>query len=217
MESGNRAVHPNERAKPMPVTDFDPGEVRLLTRLKAGDRSALAEILARYEGRVFSLVRGLTADESAAQDALQEAFLSVLSGMDTGTGEAGLSARVYRAAVRAALRKGGGRGKGGTKRPAAELQPVFDGRGHRVAAVPDWHPLVDRLLQDGGRDGPLRAWIAGLEPLERAALVLRDQEWLDIDEVARVLERDAQEVRSSLHRARLCLRERAKRHVYSGA
>jgi RNA polymerase sigma-70 factor (ECF subfamily) len=63
----------------------------------------------------------------------------------------------------------------------------------------------------------LRGWIAELHPDYRTVFLLRDQEELDNEQVAQVLGLSIAAVKSRLHRARLYLRERAKRYVYSQA
>jgi len=194
----------------MEVTDD-----RLLSRLKARDSRAFEEVLRRYQVRVYSLTRGLTGNDSDAESALRDTFLDVFKNIRSLREGSKLSTRIYRAALEISWRRLRRRGQ---EKPVGveALLPIFDRRGRRVAVLPDWHPLVDGLLQDRGKAVLARAWIVTLPPEERAAFVLRDQEGLSSREVAATLGWKEAAVRSSLHRARLYLRERAKRHIYSG-
>jgi RNA polymerase sigma-70 factor (ECF subfamily) len=193
-------------------------ERRLVARLKAGDESAFEETLKRYELRVFNLTRGLLRNDEDAQDALQDTFLSVFRNIGRFQGGSSLSTWIYRIAVNSALMKMRKRRHEQKHVTIEEYMPEFDDTGHRVAVVPDWHPAVDQLLLNKELGSMLRAWIAELAPEYRTVFLLRDQEELDNEQVAEILGLSIAAVKSRLHRARMYLRERAKRYVYgSGA
>jgi RNA polymerase sigma-70 factor (ECF subfamily) len=186
----------------------------LVARLKTGDERAFEEVLKRYELKVYNLTRGLLRHDEDAQDALQETFLSVFRNIGRFKGDSSLSTWIYRIAVNSALmkkRKGRREEKNVT---IDEYMPEFDDTGHRVAVVPDWHPAVDQLLLNKELGSMLRQWIAELPKDYRTVFVLRDQEELGNEEVAAILGLSVAAVKSRLHRARLYLRERAKRYVY---
>jgi RNA polymerase sigma-70 factor (ECF subfamily) len=188
----------------------------LVARLQAGDEAAFEEILKRYELKVFNLTRGLMRNDDDAQDALQDAFLSVFRNIGRFKGGSSLSTWIYRIAVNAALMKMRKRRHEQKHVAIEEYMPEFDDTGHRVAVVPDWHPAVDQLLLNKELGGLLRRWIAELAPEYRTVFLLRDQEELDNEQVAEILGLSIAAVKSRLHRARLYLRERAKRYVYGG-
>jgi RNA polymerase sigma-70 factor (ECF subfamily) len=183
--------------------------------LKAGEEAAFEELLRRYELKVYNLVRGLTRNDDDAQDALQDAFLSVFKNIGRFKEESSLSTWVYRIALNAALMKIRKRRKDEKTVAIDEYMPSFDEDGHRVAVVPDWHPAVDQVLINQELGNLLRAWIAELPVEYRTVLVLRDQEGLDNEEVAALLGLSVPAVKSRLHRARIYLRERAKKYVYA--
>ena len=150
-------------------------------------------------------------------DALQETFLSVYRNIGRFKGGSSLSTWIYRIAVNAALMKMRRRKNEQKHIPIEEYMPEFDDTGHRVAVVPDWHPAVDQLLLNKELGSMLRGWIAELAPEYRTVFLLRDQEELSNEQVADILGLSVAAVKSRLHRARLYLRERAKRYVYGGA
>jgi RNA polymerase sigma-70 factor, ECF subfamily len=189
----------------------------LVARLKAGDEAAFEEVLKRYELKVFNLTRGMLRHDDDAQDALQETFLSVYKNIGRFKGDSSLSTWIYRIAVNSALMKKR-KGKREEKKVTIdEYMPEFDDTGHRVAVVPDWHPAVDQMLLNKELGAMLRQWIAELPSDYRTVFLLRDQEELGNDEVAAILGLSVAAVKSRLHRARLYLRERAKRYVYGQA
>jgi len=205
------AAFPATSAATEPVS-----ERALVARLKAGDEAAFEEVLKRYELKVFNLTRGLMRNDDDAQDALQDTFLSVFKNIGRFKGDSSLSTWIYRIAVNSALMKMRKRRHDRKHVAIEEYMPEFDDTGHRVAVVPDWHPAVDQLLLNKELGGLLRTWIAELAPEYRTVFLLRDQEELDNEQVAQILGLSIAAVKSRLHRARMYLRERAKRYVYGG-
>lgn len=201
----------------LPATSAHVSERELLSRLKAGDERAFEEVLRRYELKVFNLTRGLLRHDEDAQDALQDTFLSVFKNISRFKGDSSLSTWVYRIAVNSALMKMRQRRNEQKHVPIEEYMPEFDDSGHRVAVVPDWHPAVDQLLLNKELGSMLRQWIADLAPEYRVVFLLRDQEGLENEHVASILNLSVAAVKSRLHRARMYLRERAKRYVYGAA
>jgi len=60
----------------MDTTPNDP-DLLLVRALQAGDKSALDEIIRKYEGPVFRLIHRFTGDAETARDLLQETFVRV--------------------------------------------------------------------------------------------------------------------------------------------
>ena len=66
------AVSPPVRRPEDPAADAD-----LLRRIRAGDRTAVDDLYERFRRPAFALARRILADDSLAEDVLQEVFLSV--------------------------------------------------------------------------------------------------------------------------------------------
>jgi RNA polymerase sigma-70 factor (ECF subfamily) len=60
----------------------DISDATLLTRLRAGDDSALDALCARYEGVLYQFLLGMLRDHHRAEDALQETFVRALEKLD---------------------------------------------------------------------------------------------------------------------------------------
>src|SRR5207245_10787590 len=166
----------------------DRTDTQLVSSLKEGDDSAFEEILRRYERKVYSLVRGLTRNDEDAEDALQDAFLSIYRKIGSFKQEASLSTWIYRIAVNSALmllRKR--RRREERSMPLDDYLPAYDASGHRLATVPDWPPRADQALERKELAEFLRASIRELGPEYRTVFVLRDQEGLSNEEAAAVL------------------------------
>lgn len=54
-----------------------------IAKVKAGDRSAFAPLVVRYQGLVFSYLRRFGHDRETAQDLMQETFAKALTKLDT--------------------------------------------------------------------------------------------------------------------------------------
>jgi RNA polymerase sigma factor (sigma-70 family) len=65
-------VSPPARRPEDPAADAD-----LLRRIRAGDRTAVDDLYERFRRPAFALARRILADDSLAEDVLQEVFLSV--------------------------------------------------------------------------------------------------------------------------------------------
>jgi RNA polymerase sigma-70 factor (ECF subfamily) len=188
---------------------------QLVARVKQGDEAAFEEVLRRHELKVYNLTRGIMGNEDDARDAMQDAFLSVFRSIGRFREQSSLSTWIYRIAVNAALMKLRRRRQDQKNVPIDDYMPSFDEDGHRVAVVPDWHPAADEVLLNKELAGLLRQWITELAPEYRTVFLLRDQEGLGNEEVAAVLNLSVAAVKSRLHRARLYLRERVKKHAYA--
>src|SRR6266571_5239180 len=179
----------------------EPGDEALAARAAAGDETAFERLVSRYQARAYRLACRLVGTEGDAQDALQEAFLSVYRNLASFRGDSRFSTWLFRIVTNAAL----------MQRPAQSLEgflPVFDAAGKhggepaelQVAARAE-EVLDRRLLAEKAQAG-----VDALPDLYREAFVLRDLEELPTAEVAELLGVDAATVRQRMHRARLMLR-----------
>ena len=55
----------------------DPADVSLVRRIRAGDRGAIDDLYARFRRPAFALARRILADDTLAEDVLQDVFLSI--------------------------------------------------------------------------------------------------------------------------------------------
>ena len=185
----------------------EPDDEALARRAAAGDESAFEALVARFQGRIYRLVRRMTGSDGEAEDALQDAFLSAYRSLATFRGEAKFSTWLYRIATNAALMRNRAR----ARRPVESLEayaPSFDAAG-RHAREPADLSLAARADELLDRRRLMAQALEGIDRLPeacRAAFVLRDLEEMPTAEVAIVLGIDAAAVRQRVHRARLLLR-----------
>ena len=156
----------------------------LMSRVRAGDRVAFAELFVRYREPIWRFFRRRTSDPAQAEELAQDTFAAALTGAVRF--EARGSFRSYLFGI--------------------AFNILMDARRrHRPAA-----PLEDSIAAPS-RDPDAALWVQRaleqLEPEEREILMLREYEQLSYDEIAQTLALPLNTVRSRLFRARAALRD----------
>ena len=171
------------------MTDAD---ARLVERAKAGERTAMEELLHHHRDRVWAICRRITGNDADANDACQEALISIVKHLHKFDGISAFSTWTYRIATNASLDELRRRGRRPTPMPLEH----GSSRRHGVAAAAD-----DRIVERMAVDDAL-----ALLPAEfRAAVALRDLCDLDYAQIAEVLGIPAGTVRSRIARGRSAL------------
>lgn len=181
-------------------------EAELVRRIKSGDNTAVEDFVRQYSSRVYSLAYQLTRSSSAAEEIMQEVFITVISKIATLENENYFSTWLYRVTANAAygyLRK---------EKKHRDLVPVEDveaGSGvlQDLADLPD-----DILLSDESRD-IVRQAIDRLPETLRTIVIMKDVEGLQNEEIAEAMKLSLPAVKSRLHRGRLMLRDKLSRHL----
>ncbi len=173
----------------MATSDSD---ASLLAAARAGDHTAFAALVRRYQGLVFAVAYRLLGDRDAAEDVTQEAFVRAYFSLDRLRGD-NFRAWVLRIASNAALDQL--RAAGRRRQVPLELAP------ERPV-----EPTVCSAVEHLGLVEALEAALAQLPPEQRAVVVLADVEGLPYDEVATILSLPIGTVKSRLARARMRLR-----------
>lgn len=181
-------------------------EADLVRRIKSGDAAAVEEFVKLYSSRVYSLAYQLTRSESAAEEIMQEVFITVISKIDTLENDSYFSTWLYRVTANAAygfLRK---------EKKHRDLLPV-DEIDSGTAALHDFSDLPDDiLLSDESRD-MVRQAIDRLPKTLRAIVIMKDVEGLKNEDIAEAMNLSLSAVKSRLHRGRLMLRDRLSRQL----
>lgn len=182
----------------------------LVARVVAGDPNAAAELVDRFQGRVFRLVRRMWArDLQLAEDLVQEVFLRVFRALPRFGLECALGAWIHRITINVCIselrrRKALKRDRS-TMSLSHGLDDDADGLGFEVAAptnMPGAETERRELFE------ACRRAISELPELWRVILTLRDLEGRSYEEIATILDLPTGTVRSRLHRARARVRAR---------
>lgn len=177
------------------MPDTEAKDRAALARLAAGDQAALAELVARHQAALFRFLRRLSADGAAAEDALQETFVSVYRHASSYRGDGSARGWIFSIArQKAAL---------GRRRHVGEpaAHESLEALGLEAGWGEDGRALLDRLADQQAVGRALER----LHPEEQEVLLLHDVEGLSGAETATALQLSVPAMKSRLHRARLRL------------
>jgi RNA polymerase sigma-70 factor (ECF subfamily) len=200
-------------ANPSHAAD-EASEALLLERLRAGDEAAYALLVRDFGGRMLAATRRILGNEEDAQDAVQEAFLSAFKALERFHGEAQVSTWLHRIAINAALMKLRSQRRR-EERDIDELLPRFTENGHHLRAPQSWSEPADDPLVRAETRAVVRRSIDQLPDNYRNALLLRDIEGLDNEELAAQLGITVNAAKIRVHRARQALRTLLDPHFAS--
>jgi RNA polymerase sigma-70 factor (ECF subfamily) len=197
-------------------TDDALAEADLVAQLQRGDAAAFEQLVRMHGGRMLAVARRMLGDEHAAQDTVQDAFLSAFRALGDFTGQSQLSTWLHRIVVNSALMKLRTR----KRKPECSLEtllPQFLEDGHQLDPAAPWTVSAEALLESDEMCRLVRESIAALPDLFRTVIVLRDIEQLPTDEAAALLGVTESVVKTRLHRARLALRGLLDRRLQGAA
>ena len=178
-------------------------EQELVTRAKAGDDEAFAQLMRDNEKRIYNLTLRMTGNPEDAMDLAQETFLNAWRGLKFFKGDSAFSTWVYRLASNACIdhlrRK--------KRRQDISAPMPADDEDDSQPDIPDERFQPEQELE---RQELRRAVAQGLEQLSeehRQVLVMREINGLSYQEIADVLDLEAGTVKSRIARARNSLRK----------
>src|SRR5690349_4068869 len=166
-------------------------EARCVARAQTGDSAAIGWLIARYRTRVVRLATHILRRPEEAEDIAQEAFIRAFRNIRSYRGQGSFYTWLYHIVVRVCLDR---------KRLArwnAETTP--EERRISLASVDPREQSDARLA--------VETLMARLSPPLRAALILRELEGMEYEEIAATLRIPVGTVRSRLNSARAQFRE----------
>ena len=189
-------------------------DARILRGLRAGVESAYEELMDRYEHPVYSMVYRLLGNQGDASDVVQEVFLKVFRGVNAFREQSSLRTWVYRIAVNEAYNHR--RWFARHCRREVSLDKEFAEQEHVVELAQDPGPSpYDRALDSETRILIERA-LTRINPIYRAAVVLRDVQNLSYEEIADILQISLGTVKSRIVRGREALRRELTQQTQQG-
>lgn len=178
------------------------GDEELVVLARGGDLDAFNRLVDRYQGHVFSLCLRLLGNREAAEDAVQEAFLSAYRALDRFHGGSfrswvlRIAANESKDELRRRRRKDG----------ATSLEAIFD-RQEAPVEIPDPSEGADLILEHHEFGRSLEIALQDLPFEQRQAVLLVDLYEFAYEEVARITGSSVGTVKSRIHRGRERLRK----------
>lgn len=213
------------RAGPRSVPDA--AEVALVAALRAGDESAFATLLDRYQRPLVRLALMYVPNREAAEDVVQETWMGVVRGIDRFEGRSSLKTWLFRILVNRAKTRGVAERRqvvfsalkeaGDPEASAVDPARFFDESSRWAgfwSAPPErWEGIPeDRLLGSEVRT-LVDEVVARLPPNQREVITMRDVRGLTSVEVCDILGVSEANQRVLLHRARSKVRAHLEEYL----
>jgi RNA polymerase sigma-70 factor, ECF subfamily len=170
-------------------------DVQLVAASKGGDQDAFAQLVQRYQRRVFNLVYRMLQQYEEANETTQETFLAAWQGLPAFRGDARFATWLYRIAYNCSLKQLEQR-----KRDKA-LQVALE-------AEQDNAKLTDTEMDVRDRQALVREHLSHLPAKYRIVLILRHLQDMTYEEMAEILTMPIGTIKTHLFRARNLLKER---------
>jgi RNA polymerase sigma-70 factor, ECF subfamily len=200
-------------------------DAELLPGLLAGEKTAF-ELLVRMYHQPMRQVAQAIVGEAQAEEAVQEAWISVIRNLQEFQGRASLKTWLYTIVANEAksrLRKN--RSSEGQREVSTDAQHtgglLESGRwkkdGHWMTAPGAWHDnSPETLLSHEDFRHCLDKTLAKLPEDQKAVLTLRDYQGLELEDICNILGLSASNIRVLVHRARLKVYAMAERFEETG-
>jgi RNA polymerase sigma-70 factor (ECF subfamily) len=180
------AIRPPALPQPGRLQASDEGE--LVAACADGKPEAFRELLARHRRSALTLAYHMLGSAEDAEDVAQEAFVRVFQAIPQFRRQAAFTTWLYRIVTNLCL------GRQRRQRPVVELEALAEPSAPDSPSQQVTEGLVARQV------------LAQMPPQLRAILVLREQEGLSYQEIAKALSLPLGTVRSRLSKARACFR-----------
>jgi RNA polymerase sigma-70 factor (ECF subfamily) len=184
------------------VLSWPQDEAEIMTELRSGSEAAFDWLVTYYHAPVYAVISGILRDQNDAADVTQEVFLKAFRGIRGFRQGSSLKTWLYRIAVRESLNH-----KRWFWRHLRFQSSMEEEHGDACINFedPGMSPFDDcasREIQHAVQQA-----LREVQPVFRAAVILRDLEGLSYEEVAEVLEVSVGTVKSRILRGRRALRE----------
>jgi RNA polymerase sigma-70 factor (ECF subfamily) len=191
-----------------PTAPAPSDEGSLVAQAQAGDTDAFAQLVKRYERKIYRLAKNITQNDEDAEDVLQDAFLKAYEHLGGFQGQSKFYTWIVRIAVNEALMKL--RKRKGDRFVSLD-EPIDTGEEEVKREVAVWEGNPEQQYSQEELQRILNEAVQELKPDFRTVFTLRDIEELSTEETAETLGISIPAVKSRLLRARLALREKLTR------
>ncbi|HLH62862.1 MAG TPA: sigma-70 family RNA polymerase sigma factor [Ktedonobacteraceae bacterium] len=175
-------------------------DMQLIAASKKGDQDAFAQLVQRYQRRVFNLVYRMLQHYEEANEITQETFLAAWQGLPAFRGDARFPTWLYRIAYNCSLKSLEQRKRDKALQEALQAEQVLE------RAYGD--KSADAQLEMHDRQAFIQELIARLPTKYRVVLILRHLQDMTYEEMAEILTMPIGTIKTHLFRARNLLKER---------
>jgi RNA polymerase sigma-70 factor, ECF subfamily len=170
----------------------------LVRRAQANDKDAYEELVKRHQQRVFAVASGILRRHEDVEDIAQQVFIKAYFSLKRFDGRAAFSTWLYRITLNECwdlLRKK-------KVRPLLYESDLSEEQAQRVATAENAEGAGPDIRQRLETQQTVERLLEGLDDRDRLMLILKEVEGFSIEEIAEVLELNANTVKVRLFRAR---------------
>ncbi|WP_064505468.1 RNA polymerase sigma factor [Defluviitalea phaphyphila] len=179
-------------------------EISLIKKAKKGDILAFEELILRYEAKIYNIAYRMLSNEEDAKDVSQEIFIKVFKKLKKFRGDSNFSTWLYRIATNACIDEL-------RKRKGKEIYSVDEKietkEGSIIKEYVDDKQNVEELIINKEKAYSIQLAINKLSEEHKKAIILRDLQGLEYNEISKILECSLGTVKSKISRARRKLKE----------
>jgi RNA polymerase sigma-70 factor (ECF subfamily) len=173
---------------------------QLVAASKHGDQDAFAQLVQRYQRRIFNLVYRMLQQYEEASEITQETFLAAWQGLPSFRGDARFATWLYRIAYNCALKQLEIRKRDRSLQAALQAEQALEGE--------DIQEGADARIDEHDRQAIVQEHLSHLPAKYRIVLILRHLQDMSYEEMAEILTMPVGTIKTHLFRARNLLKER---------
>ena len=181
-------------------------DIEIIEKIRKGDSEAFAEIVRRYQDRVFRYLYSHIGSYDEAEDAAQDVFIQVMESIHSFRGESKFSTWLYSVTANYCrnFRRKNGR---------AVVVPIFRIAGGEEIELPlaDDRENIESRFVENEMLSVMREEMSCLPDDYRQILVLRDIEGLPYEEISEITGISLSNVKVRIHRGREMLKKRLEK------
>jgi len=181
-------------------------DLDLVARVTTGDGAAFAELMRRYNRKLYRTARAVTGDSAEAEDIVQEAWTRAYAHIGDFRNESAISTWLVRIVLNEAL------GRKRRARPTVELDETTEHQMSSVIMLPSCGANPESSMSRTQVRHLLERAIDTLPADFRMVFVLRSVEEMSGAEVAQQLGIPEATVKTRLHRARALMRQELEKN-----
>ncbi len=202
-----RAAMKNTQARIVDAEWRGLADVDIVAHVVTGDAGAFAELMRRYNRKLYRTARAMTGDNGEAEDIVQEAWMRAYAHIADFRNESAISTWLVRIVLNEAL------GRKRRARSTVELDETNERQMSSVIMLPSCGANPESSMSRTQVRHLLERTIDTLPPDFRTVFVLRSVEEMSGAEVAQQLGIPEATVKTRLHRARALIRQELEKNV----
>ncbi|QYK53623.1 MAG: sigma-70 family RNA polymerase sigma factor [Fimbriimonadaceae bacterium] len=176
----------------------------LIERAQAGDRSALNDLISKYENRAYQYAYRLTRNPDLAADVVADAFVRVNSALKNFKGQAAFGTWLYRIVTNCYLDR---RKRDKEAKNVSLDQSITVGSVEYERQFEDTSDGPVEIHERNEREKLVQEALSQMPDYQKAMLVMYHVESLSYEDIAETLDLPIGTVKSRLNRARVALRD----------